>query len=368
MARMVALEISKLFYGLSPSEMEPLRQNAQAISFKANEVVFKEGDPGSGLFVIQSGAVQISAMVGPGERKVLSHLGPGDFFGEMAVLDSEPRSATASAEKDTTLYFIPREKLLAALEASPKMAVSLVREFSLRMRDFNRRYVQEVLQAERLTLVGRFARSIVHDFKNPLNVIGIAAEMGCAENVSPASRNASKGRIRRQVDRLGNMINELLEFTRGSQSANVLAETDYAHYVHQLVEELRPEADVKNVVLEFATPPPSVRLLIDPSRLTHVFFNLIHNAVDAMPEGGKIFLRFSVDAKEVVTEVEDTGQGILPEIAPRLFEAFATFGKAQGTGLGLSICKRIITDHRGDITVRSEPGRGAIFRFTLPKP
>ena len=319
--------------------------------------------------MVQSGAVQISAMVGPDERRVLSRLGPGDFFGEMAVLDSEPRSATALSEIDTTLYFVPRENLLAALEASPKMAVSLVCEFSLRMRDFNRQYIQEVLQAERLTLVGRFARSIVHDFKNPLNVIGIAAEMGCADNASSSSsRSASKGRIRRQVDRLGNMINELLEFTRGSQSPHVLPQTDYANYVNQLVEELRPEADVKNVTIEFVSPPPSVHLLVDPSRLTHVFFNLIHNAVDAMPEGGKIFLRFSVDSKEVVTEVEDTGQGISPDIAPRLFEAFATFGKAQGTGLGLSICKRIITDHKGDISVRCEPHRGAIFRFTLPRP
>lgn len=365
---MVALEISKLFHALSAAELEPLRQSAQSQSFNANDVIFKEGDPGSGLFVVQSGAVQISAMVGPGERRVLSRLGPGDFFGEMAVLDNEPRSATASAENETTLCFIPRQNLLAALEASPKMAVSLVREFSLRMRDFNRQYIQEVLQAERLTLVGRFARSIVHDFKNPLNVIGIAAEMGCADNASPTARSASKGRIRKQVDRLGNMINELLEFTRGSQSSHVLAQTDYAPYVHQLVEELRPEAAVRNVTIEFASDPPLLSLLIDPSRMTHVFYNLIHNAVDAMPEGGKIFLRFSEDSKMVVTEVEDTGQGIPPEIAARLFEAFATFGKAQGTGLGLSICKRIIVDHRGEITVRSEPGRGATFKFTLPKP
>ena len=365
---MVALERSKLFHGLGAADMEPLRESVQSFCFKAEEVIFKEGDPGSGLFVVQSGMVQISAMVGPGERRVLSRLGPGDFFGEMSVLDTEPRSATASAEADTVLCFVPRERLLAALAASPKMAVNLVREFSLRMRDFNRQYVQEVLQAERLTLVGRFARSIVHDFKNPLNVIGIAAEMGCAENASPTSRVASKGRIRKQVDRLSNMINELLEFTRGSRSANVLAQTDYAQYVHQLVEELRPEVAIKNVVVEFASRPPPLFLLIDPSRLTHVFLNLVHNAVDAMPEGGKIILRFYEHNREVVTEVEDTGPGIPPEVASRLFEAFATFGKAQGTGLGLSICRRIITDHKGEITVRCEPGRGAIFKFTLPRP
>jgi signal transduction histidine kinase len=67
-----------------------------------------------------------------------------------------------------------------------------------------------------------------------------------------------------------------------------------------------------------------------------------------------------------VTEIEDTGPGIAPEIAGQLFEAFATHGKAHGTGLGLSICKRIIEDHRGWISARNESGRGAVFSFGLP--
>ena len=96
-------------------------------------------------------------------------------------------------------------------------------------------------------------------------------------------------------------------------------------------------------------------------------FNLINNAIDMMPEGGKITLRFAVDEEEVTTEIEDTGPGIAPEIASRLFEPFATHGKQKGTGLGLSICKRIIDDHQGRIFARSEPGRGAIFSFSLPR-
>jgi len=107
-------------------------------------------------------------------------------------------------------------------------------------------------------------------------------------------------------------------------------------------------------------------LLLDPTRLPHVFYNIINNACDAMTEGGKVKIRFKQNEKEVVTEIEDTGKGIAPEIAPRLFEAFATYGKSQGTGLGLSICKKIVEDHYGKISARSEPGRGAIFSFSLP--
>ena len=85
-----------------------------------------------------------------------------------------------------------------------------------------------------------------------------------------------------------------------------------------------------------------------------------------MLSGGKIFLRFHINGSELVTEVEDTGPGIAPEIAEKLFQPFATHGKTHGTGLGLSICKKIIEDHGGKISCRSEPGHGAIFCFTLP--
>jgi signal transduction histidine kinase len=85
-----------------------------------------------------------------------------------------------------------------------------------------------------------------------------------------------------------------------------------------------------------------------------------------MSGGGTIHVRVEVRDGNLVTEMRDTGPGIAPEIASRLFEAFATYGKASGTGLGLSICKRIIEDHHGHIEARNAPEGGALFRFTLP--
>jgi signal transduction histidine kinase len=365
---MVALESTRLFSGLSAADNELLKSSALIRNFSHDGVIFKEGDPGDGMYVIGDGGVQISALVGQGERKPLAHLTPGDYFGEMAVIDNEPRSASATAEGFTSIYYLPRELVLQLLERSPILAVRLIQEFSHRMREFNKRFVDEALQAERLTLVGRFARSIVHDFKNPLNVIGLAAEMAGMERSTPALRASAAGRIRKQVDRLSNMINELLEFTRGAQNPIVLAQTHYGKFVEGVLEELRPESGEKHVEI-ICEGSPDVELLLDPQRLTHVFFNLVHNAVDAMmPDGGKIFIRFFQRPDEFVTEIEDTGKGIAPEIAPRLFEAFATYGKSNGTGLGLSICRKIINDHKGHIEAQTHPGRGAVFSFGLPMP
>jgi len=223
------------------------------------------------------------------------------------------------------------------------------------------------VQSERLAIVGRFARSIVHDLKNPLNIIGLTAELAGLDRATPEVRQQASARIRKQVDRISDLISEILDFTQGPQSTFVLAPSDYAAFVKYLVEELGPEAGLKSVTLELENPPPVVELYIHPKRLRRVFANLVHNGTEAMPAGGKIVLRFKATDKEVVTEIEDSGQGIAPEIADQLFHPFATHGKVHGTGLGLSICKRIVEDHQGWISARNRPGGGAVFAFGLPR-
>ncbi len=363
---MGCLEQNRLFGTLDSSELRLLQESCEERVFQAGAQVFREGDLGDGLYIVTEGLVQISALVTANERRVLNRIKPGDFFGEMAVLDGEPRSATATAEVATKTFFIAREKMLASIERSPKLATSLVREFSQRMRDFNRHYIQEVVQAERLNVVGRFARSMVHDFKNPLHIIGLAAELVEMEKVSPEMRKTAVGRIRKQVERLSNMVSELLEFTRAPQRDTVLAAHSYAKIAKALIEDLRQEIEDKGVKIILRNEPPDLPVPLDPKRMHHVFSNLLHNAVDATEGKGEVRLSFETTPKEVVTEIEDSGKGIPPEIASRLFEAFATFGKAKGSGLGLSICRKIVEDHGGWIRARNQPGGGAVFSFGLP--
>jgi signal transduction histidine kinase len=362
----VTFEASELFRNLKPDDLKVLKSFALERTYKPGEDIFKEGDAGDGIYSVKNGLVEISGIVGENVRVSFSKVGPGEIFGEMAVLEDKPRSASATAREETTVYFLERVEMLKLVEKSPTFSLMLLREISHRLREFNQQYLREVLQTERLAIVGRFARSIVHDLKNPLNIIGLTAEMAGSAQAPPEMRKDAQVRIRKQVDRISDMIGEILDFTQGSQSAVVLAPFEYSQFVERLLEEIRPEAALKSASLELDSPLPEVKLLLDPKRLRRVFHNLIHNATDAMPRGGKVLLRFIPNTTEVVTEIEDTGPGIAPEIADQLFEAFATHGKAHGTGLGLSICKRIIDDHHGWISARNEPGRGAIFSFGLP--
>jgi len=348
--------------GMLPEELQAIAPEGTPREFERGQVIFSAGDVGDGFYVVESGQVRISAVIGEGEPRILAMIGPGDFFGEMAVVDDAPRSATATAEVATHAIFVERDKLLELLAHRPQLALNLIRKFSKRIRALNQKY----LDATRLAVIGRFAGTIVHDFKNPLTIIGLAAELGCSSDTSPPMRTKAQTKINHQVERMTDMLHELIEFTKPSGQRPRLCAVDFARYMDPLIEDIRQEVADRGVKLIIDAPVPNQLVNIDPRRLSRLFYNLLNNAVDEMPDGGKIFLRFEPSETELRVEIEDTGRGIAPEIAKSLFKPFATHGKTHGTGLGLTICKKIVEDHGGKIWATSAPHKGATFFFTLP--
>lgn len=334
--------------------------------FPAGASIFKESDPGDGMYVVAEGTICISTKAGSSDNRSLVELGAGEFFGEMAIIDGAPRSASASAVTGARLLFISREEALSLMERSPALVLALLRAMSHRMREFNRHYVHDLLLAERLSAVGSFARSMVHDLKNQLGVIMLASELAASETAPAHLRRAAKERILQQVDRLSDMLTEVLRVSGGS-SPHEPEPVPLAEYMTAMIARFRDEFASKRVELRLAGAPPDVTLMLCPKRLDHVFLNLFNNASDFMSAGGHIIVRFEAAEEEIAVEVEDSGPGLKPETAGSLFTPFFTEGKPQGTGLGLSICKSVIEDHGGEIHARAEPGRGAIFRFTLPR-
>jgi len=165
---------------VSPSHgLDLLKRNARKLSFRKGRVIFREGDSSDALYVIEQGSVEISALIGPRERRVFATFGVGDYFGEIAVIDSKPRSATAIAKEGTVVSRISRDKVWRMFARSPRLLVTMMHGFSHRLREFDRLYLQELFQHNRLALVGRFAQSIVHDFHIPLSNIGFAADLVC---------------------------------------------------------------------------------------------------------------------------------------------------------------------------------------------
>lgn len=361
---MTTLEDIPLFRQLTGDELKALRLIAQERSYPAGQEIFREGLPGDGVYFVKSGLVVISG--GEDGRHVFSRLGPGEIFGEMAIIEDRPRSATASAAQDSAVFFLPRVEMMSFIQHSPSLAFALLQQISHRLRAFNQLHMRELVQAESLAVIGRFAQGIVHDLKNPLSIISMASEMFAMTGLSPEIRAKAQPRIRRQVERISDMVSDILIFTQNARKDADLKSGDYRGFIQDLVGDLSAEAELKAIRIELENLPPAIPVRFDPRRLSRVFFNLVGNATDVMLTGGKIFLRFRFNGDEITSEIEDTGPGTPPEIADKLFQPFASHGKEHGTGLGLAICKRIIDDHGGKISARSEAGRGAIFCFTLP--
>ena len=214
---MVSLESAELFRFLKPDELRALRTITLEREYAAGQQIFREGDPGDGVYVVKDGLVEISGVLNQGPRRVFAQIQPGSMFGEMAVIEHRPRSASAIAAKKSVVYFIPRGEMMGFIERSPGLSLSLLQQISHRLREFNQLFMSEIVQAEQLAVVGRFARGIVHDLKNPLNIIGLTAEVAAMPNTSPEMRNQAAFRIRKQVERISELVSEILYFTQGNQ-------------------------------------------------------------------------------------------------------------------------------------------------------
>jgi two-component system sporulation sensor kinase A len=250
------------------------------------------------------------------------------------------------------------------LERFPRLTISLLREVSARLRDFDRRYAEYAVQAQRLSLLERLAQSLAKRLEPPLDVI--ADEAAALDSVAPAARLSAKDRIREQVNWTSSIISELLELTRGTGTKTVFTQTNYAQLVKPLIDGMRPELAARSIGIEWENHPPEASVLADPARLVHLFKNLIHSACDTMPTGGRIKLRFDQKEKQIVTEIEDAGGAVDPETAARLFEPFVIGGRGRGADVGLAICKKIVEDHGGRIHVHSDKGGTTTFVFRLP--
>ena len=238
----------------------------------------------------------------------------------MAVIEDLPRSASTTTAKETHVYFIHRDAMIALLRRSPSLSFKLLQEISRRLRDFNQHHLREIIEAERLAILGNFARSIVHDLKNPLTVISMATEIMSTPQATLQQRQESYARVRRQVVSINELVTDILDFTQSAPARTSLPPVSYREFIQTTIDELQAETDLKGAVLRLENEPPEIKLRLDLRRLRRMVFNLVDNAVDMMPEGGQITFRFQNDGNELLTEVQDTGPGIAPPIANKMFD------------------------------------------------
>lgn len=224
----------------------------------------------------------------------------------------------------------------------------------------------QLVQSEKLASVGQLTAGIVHDVKNPLAVIkGVAEELHEEIGLDPSTRGKLRS-IRDSATRASTIVTDLLKFAR--QSTPELHRRDMRETIRSALR--LTEYLTRKGAVEVSTDLPElpVRVTYDAQQMEQVLINLITNAVQAMPDGGKLHLALADIEGGVRIDLVDTGHGIRKENLPRIFDPFfTTKPEGEGTGLGLSISFGIVSRHGGRIDVRSEVGVGTTFSVFLPE-
>jgi two-component system sensor histidine kinase HydH len=221
-------------------------------------------------------------------------------------------------------------------------------------------------RGERLATVGNLAAAVAHEIRNPLSAVSMGLQRLRAE-FEPAEGEEYRrivDLVQGEVRRLNAIVEEFLSLARPIQlrpePVPVAALLDE---VRRLVE---PQAGRAGIVVEQTIPDSLPALRADRDRIKQVLLNLVLNAIDAMPSGGRLTMGGAASGTAVTLTVTDTGSGIPPELLPRVFEPYVTT-KTKGLGLGLAIARRIVDAHGGRIEAESGAGQGTRFRVTLPR-
>jgi len=355
--------VNPLLAGLTPAQQQAALRIGEPADFATDQVICETGAPGDAMYLIEHGSVVVSHRTPQGQELAAETMKAGDFFGEMVLVDGGPRSARVTAAEPTRLRVVRAADLTRLLLVSPQVGLNLMRRIASRLRQVNERWMTQTIYQEKLAIVGQMAGGIIHDFKSPLTVIRLAAELiERAKDGRHIARNCQL--IERNVDRMTGMAEELLDFSRG----RIQLHREWVQptpWLNELRELLLPLLEGKQIVFQLEVQTEE-RLAIDATRLMRAIYNLASNAIEAMGDHGTLTVRFTRPDDQFRIEINDTGPGIPVEIQSRLFDPFVSAGKRHGTGLGTSIAKKIIEEHSGTITFTTAPGRGTTFSIRLP--
>jgi signal transduction histidine kinase len=266
----------------------------------------------------------------------------------------------------------PRDEYLPAVERLVGVLVTVLMHRRL-AQDLRNSYAElartqlALIERERLAAIGELAATVAHEVRNPLAVIFNC--IGSLQKTDAKAENAQPllGILAEEANRLNQIVSELLDFARPGEV--LLLDESLEEIVTAAVEAVKSAQAATSVTIDLEIARPLRPQMLDARLVRRAVINLVTNAVQAVPSGGRVVVRVlddvTPDRTGVRIEVADDGPGIPASNLARIFEPFFTT-KASGTGLGLAIVKHVAEAHHGDLTVRSEENRGTTFVFRLP--
>jgi signal transduction histidine kinase len=373
------------FQNLPEQQIKEIQKVCHQIEYQPGEVIFEEGAQADRFYIVAEGAVEVWKDYMLPEKDLLAVHERGHLFGEMALIDELPRSATVLAKEPTRLFYIDRDDFHTIVQDNSEIAISILKSVTDMVRSSNEYFVEnlrerarelettnqalqeaqeELLLKDRLSTLGKFSSLILHDIRNPLSVLRSMAEMIILNCKEPAKVERNAKKIIMEADRLNQIASELLDYSRGEIRLNMTI-VNLEEFFEKLLDAVEDKFQARDIAVSkditFSAP-----MIMDEQRMFRVFYNLADNARKAMPQGGKFSIKAFKTDQTLKIEISDTGVGMDPSVQKKIFDPFYSFSDEGGTGLGMSIVKSVIEAHNGTLVVSSKPNGGTTFRVTLP--
>jgi PAS domain S-box-containing protein len=229
-----------------------------------------------------------------------------------------------------------------------------------------KRLRDHLFQQEKMVLVGQIAASVAHELNTPLATILLRAQL--IEQQADKESDLSDMRVLEgEAKRCRRIIDSLLKFSRRSEG--ITSRTDLNGLIQESLSIVENDLTLKGIKIETDYSHNGTTVCVDSNQIQQVLLNLVTNAADAMPDGGRLHIstRLLSDQAKVEIQVTDNGCGMEESVFNRIFDPFfTTKEQGKGTGLGLAICQRIVEEHEGEIKIQSQPGHGTTVWVSLP--
>lgn len=384
--------IQRAFPGIGAHEASALAQKGQVYSYPASTVLCREDALEDTFYVLLEGEVQVTKSINASEVRLLQHLKPGDFFGEMALINNAPRAANVISTSPCTVLEINREAFNYLLQQNASVSLAMVREVSRRLRE-NDALAIEDLRLKARELAGayqqlaevdyarrEFLTTIAHEMRTPLTAAGGFLNIIQAGMVQGEALEHALETVSFYLQEITSRVNDLL-FLQEMDLIRVEFQTaDLGAIVTSAVEKYLTFARRNQVGLSLKITPGLPPIRADARGLERAITAILDNAIKFSPDGGEVQVEVCTvrtpagadrpDREQILVAVRDQGVGIPAEALPHIFKRFYRIEDLgghlfRGLGLGLSIARQVVDQHGGRIEVESQVGEGSTFKVFL---
>jgi NNP family nitrate/nitrite transporter-like MFS transporter len=389
------------FHDLTHEELHELATIGEFKSSPNGETIFKQGDPGDALYVLITGRVKIFTHAEDENLLELVELTDGAYFGDLALIDGRPRSATVQTIEDCEFFLVGRQEFLKMMTNSPRILADVLIGLSEHVRNTNQLYVdinekKEKLQVQaeldRHQSIAQMVTGVAHEINTPLGIVihaaSIIAEEINKDTIEELAKDEDAEEVLQDVAQAGQLIlsniqraDKLITSFKNlsvRQITDQIEELSLSEIVNDVLSIYQIKSNVSKLSLIISDDLDANDLWIGyPGPLGQVLMNLVSNIERyAYPEGdgGKVEIGLSKAGDlhpkyEFAISIRDFGIGLEKEEQSKVFDAFYTTGRAQGgSGIGLSVVYNLVTFQlSGKIVLESKPGDGCLFTVYLPK-